>query len=363
MYSRIANRASFLYRANSVFWPESPIALSLLTRMSETMAGKPDEKTIAGSVNTRDGRAILHDGARPTVTKTKGTGSTDYDDERQRLEQQLTIEESQLEDAERARNASRLKTSELIARLAELPIVEPPNAIAAALPDGQLTQKFSTEQKLKLFRQLFRGREDVYPLRWQSKKTGASGYMPECSNKFVPGVCDIEQVRCHACPNRNYRPVTDNAILAHLKGKHVMGVYPLLPDDTCWFLAIDFDKDRWQNDIAAVRDTCQILNIPVCVERSRSGNGGHLWFFFSAAVPAREARKFGSHVLTETMSRYPDLSFESYDRLFPNQDTMPKGGLGNLIALPLQGASRSILSERKPRSASITSGISSKPEG
>jgi len=106
-------------------------------------------------------------------------------------------------------------------------------------------------------------------------------------------------------------------------------------------LAIDFDEDHWQDDIAAVRDTCQTLDIPVYVERSRSGNGGHLWFFFSAAVPAREARKLGSYLLTETMSRYPDLSFESYDRLFPNQDTMPKGGLGNLIALPLQGASRS----------------------
>lgn len=306
------------------------------------MAGKPDEKTTADRVNARDGLAILQDAStRPTVTKTKGTGSTNYDDERQLVEQQLTIEESQLEEAERVRSANRLRISELKAKLAELSIDEPPNATAAALLDGHLTQTFSTEQKLTIFRQLFRGREDVYPLRWQSKKTGASGYMPECSNKFVPGVCDIEHVRCHACPNRKYRPITDNAMLAHLKGQHVMGVYPLLPDDTCWFLAIDFDKDHWQADIAAVRNTCKTLDIPVYVERSRSGNGGHLWFFFSEAVPAHMARKLGSYLLTETMSRYPDLSFESYDRLFPNQDTMPKGGLGNLIALPLQGASRS----------------------
>ena len=128
------------------------------------MAGKPDEKTIAGSVNARDGLAILHDGARPTVTKTKGTGSTDYDDERQRLEQQLTIEESQLEKAERDQNANRLRILELKAKLAELSIAELPNATAAALPDGQLTQTFSTEQKLTIFRQLFRGREDVYPI-------------------------------------------------------------------------------------------------------------------------------------------------------------------------------------------------------
>jgi len=306
------------------------------------MAGKTKDANAGVRTDAVDGSSSSPDaGACPTVTKTKGTGSTCCNDERQRLEQQLTIEESQLEEAERARNGNRLRISELKAKLAELSIDEPPNATAAALLDGQLTQTFSTEQKLTIFQQLFRGREDVYPLRWQSKKTGASGYMPECSNKFVPGVCDIEQVRCHACPNRKYRPVTDNAMLAHLKGQHVMGVYPLLPDDTCWFLAIDFDKDRWQADIAAVHNTCKTLDIPVYVERSRSGNGGHLWFFFSEAVPAHMARKLGSYLLTETMSRYPDLSFESYDRLFPNQDTMPKGGLGNLIALPLQGASRS----------------------
>ena len=152
--------------------------------MSESMAGKPDEKTTADRVNARDGLAILQDAStRPTVTKTKGTGSTNYDDERQRLEQQLATEDSQFEEAERARNANRLRISELKAKLAELSIDEPPNATAAALPDGQLTQTFSTEQKLTIFRQLFRGREDVYPVRWQSKKSGASGYMPECSNK------------------------------------------------------------------------------------------------------------------------------------------------------------------------------------
>ena len=306
------------------------------------MAGKPEETTAAGGTDATDGLGPQRDaGIRPTVTKTRGTGAVAFEDERQRLEQQLTIEESQLEEAERARNANRLRISELKAKLAELSIDEPPNAIAAALPDGQLTQTFSTEQKLTIFRRLFRGREDVYPVRWASKKTGVSGYMPECSNKFVPGVCDIEHVRCHACAHRTYRPVTDHAILTHLKGQHVMGVYPLLPDDTCWFLAIDFDKDRWQPDIAAVRNTCRTLDVPVYIERSRSGNGGHLWFFFSEAVPAHMARKMGSYLLTETMSRYPGLSFASYDRLFPNQDTMPKGGFGNLIALPLQGASRS----------------------
>jgi superfamily II DNA or RNA helicase len=294
--------------------------------MSDSMAGKTKEANAGVRTDAVDDISSSPEaGAGPTVTKAKAIGSSGYDDERRRLERQLTVEESQLEEAERTRDA----------------IVEPPNAAAAALPDGQLTQTFSTEQKLTIFRRLFRGREDVYPVRWASKKTGASGYMPECANKFDRRVCDIEHVRCHACAHRAYRPVTDNTILTHLKGQHVMGVYPLLPNDTCWFLAIDFDKDRWQADIAAVRNTCRTLDIPVYIERSRSGNGGHLWFFFSEAVPAHMARKLGSYLLTETMSRYPRLSFASYDRLFPNQDTMPKGGFGNLIALPLQGASRS----------------------
>ncbi len=144
------------------------------------MAGKTKEANASVRTDALDDSSSSPDaGIRPTVTKTKGTGLTDYDDERRRLEQQLTIEESQLDQAERARNANRLRISELKAKLAELSIDEPPNATAAALLDGQLTQTFSTEQKLTIFRQLFRGREDVYPLRWQSKKTGASGYMPE----------------------------------------------------------------------------------------------------------------------------------------------------------------------------------------
>ncbi|MEO8624416.1 MAG: restriction endonuclease subunit R, partial [bacterium] len=130
--------------------------------------------------------------------------------------------------------------------------------------------------------------------------------------------------------------MTDATIVAHLKGRHVMGVYPMLPDDTCWFLAADFDETTWKEDVTAFVETCRQLGLHPAVERSRSGNGAHVWFFFSAPVAAATARTMGSYLITETMSRRHELSLGSYDRLFPNQDTMPRGGFGNLIALPLQ---------------------------
>ena len=115
-----------------------------------------------------------------------------------------------------------------------------------------------------------------------------------------------------------------------------MGVYPMLLDETCFFLAADFDKATWQDDVAAFLETCRQMNLPAALERSRSGRGGHIWFFFNEAVPATLARKLGAHILTETMERRPDIGLDSYDRFFPNQDTLPQGGFGNLIALPLQ---------------------------
>jgi superfamily II DNA or RNA helicase len=122
----------------------------------------------------------------------------------------------------------------------------------------------------------------------------------------------------------------------HLQGRHVIGVYPMLPDDTCWFLAADFDKETWMDDVAAFREICRNMNIPVAIERSRSGNGAHAWFFFAEPMPAATARTMGCYLITETMSRRHQLSMESYDRLFPSQDTLTKGGFGNLIALPFQ---------------------------
>jgi len=198
----------------------------------------------------------------------------------------------------------------------------------------------SPQEKVRLFRQLFRGRADVFPTRFVSRKTGKPGYAPACTNKFVRGVCELPKIKCGECPNQAFVPVDDAAVLAHLQGRHVMGVYPLLEDDTCWFLAVDFDKSTWTEDVLAFVATCRDVGLPAAVERSRSGNGAHVWFFFREPVPAVIARRMGCFLITETMSRRHELSMDSYDRLFPSQDTMPRGGFGNLIALPLQHGPR-----------------------
>jgi hypothetical protein len=127
---------------------------------------------------------------------------------------------------------------------------------------------------------------------------------------------------------------------SHLEGQFVFGIYPLRLDETCWFLAVDFDDGEWQKDISALREICAEFAIPVAVERSRSGNGAHAWFFFESPISAAIARRFGTSLLTYTMSKRHEITFKSYDRFFPNQDTMPKGCLGNLIALPLQKEAR-----------------------
>ena len=200
--------------------------------------------------------------------------------------------------------------------------------------------------KIALFRALFKGRDDVYPRRFESKKTGRAGYAPACGNEWVRGICEKPRIKCSDCPHRAFLAVTDDVIRWHLSGKDqaghdfVAGVYPMLRDETCYFLAMDFDKESWRDDVLVVMETCRHLQIPAALERSRSGNGGHVWLFFADAVPATLARKLGSFILTETMERRPELGLASYDRLFPNQDTLPKGGFGNLIALPMQKGPR-----------------------
>lgn len=134
---------------------------------------------------------------------------------------------------------------------------------------------------------------------------------------------------------RKLLPLTDDVLRQHLEGKQTIGVYPLLLDETCWFLAVDLDKKSWRDDAAAFLETCRELGASATLERSRSGDGGHIWIFFEHAIPAATARKLGSLILTRTMDRRHQLGMDSYDRFFPNQDTMPKGGFGNLIALPL----------------------------
>lgn len=196
-------------------------------------------------------------------------------------------------------------------------------------------ESLTVNQKVALFKQLFKGRADVFATRWQNSK-GRSGYSVACHNEWVPGICKKPDIKCSECPNRQHKALDDQAIYDHLTGKHIVGLYPLLPDNTCHLLAADFDKDGWQDTVKAMSEACRRYNIPHLVEISRSGNGAHLWVFFTDAVSARDARLLGFGLLDKAMEIHPNLSFESYDRLFPNQDVMPDGGFGNLIALPLQ---------------------------
>jgi len=203
----------------------------------------------------------------------------------------------------------------------------------------------SRQEKVSLFGDLFKGRADMFPKRWENGKTGKSGYSPACANEWKPTICEKPRIKCGDCKFRSFIPVNDTVIANHLAGKDtqgnrpadfVIGVYPLMQDERCWFLAVDFDKASWQLDVGAFSAACQENGIPYSVEISRSGKGAHVWLFFSSPVLALEARKLGTYLLTQAMDKHPELGFESYDRLFPNQDTMPKGGFGNLIALPLQ---------------------------
>ena len=233
--------------------------------------------------------------------------------------------------------ALRAENARLIALLEAHGIAwrSPPRTPPARVSE-QGTPGLSTREKVALFRRLFRGRDDVYPVRWESKPTGKSGYTPACANEWRAGVCDKRRVKCADCGHRVLIPLTDSVIYDHLAGKLTIGVYPLLDDDTCHFLAVDFDDADWRADARAFAQSCEELGVPVALEISRSGEGAHAWIFFADRVPAREARRLGSALISHTCARTRQLTLVSYDRLFPNQDTLPKGGFGNLIALPLQ---------------------------
>lgn len=253
------------------------------------------------------------------------------------LRQAIAEEEARLARIEKEREEALAKLQKLKDGLAAEVSVPAP---LKPVPSGNLpfpSRPPSTHaEKVVLFRSLFRGRENVFPRLWENTKTGRMGYAPACSNEWVAGVCRKPRVKCGSCSHRAFLPVTDQVVLDHLQGRHVIGVYPLLTDETCFFLAADFDGPSWQEDMTAFAATCQKIGIPPAIERSRSGKGAHAWFFFSGPVPASVARQMGCHLLTETMATRHQLAMSSYDRLFPNQDTMPSGGFGNLIALPLQ---------------------------
>jgi superfamily II DNA or RNA helicase len=207
---------------------------------------------------------------------------------------------------------------------------------AAVVAQEAEPSRLSTTEKVALFRRLFRGRTDVYPVRWESRASGKSGYTPVCANEWRAGVCEKPRIKCGDCSYRLLIPLSDAVIYDHLAGEHTVGVYPLLEDDTCYFLAVDFDEADWRDDARAFMQSCKDLGVPAALEISRSGKGARTWVFFASRVFARDARRLGTTIISHTCARTRQLRLESYDRLFPNQDTMPKGGFGNLIALPLQ---------------------------
>jgi len=206
-------------------------------------------------------------------------------------------------------------------------------------PQPGIPDQLDPMEKIRLFVSLFKGREDVYAKRWQNRE-GRAGYAPVCRNEWKSGLCRKPSVKCFDCQHQAYDALDEKVIEAHLRGNIVIGLYPLRRDDLCHLLAIDFDEQGWQQDCTALREVCVAFDVPVALERSRSGNGSHAWFFFVDPIPASLARKFGSALLTCAMSRRHELTFKSYDRFFPNQDTLPRGGFGNLIALPLQKTAR-----------------------
>ncbi|MBL7178848.1 MAG: DEAD/DEAH box helicase family protein [Desulfobacterales bacterium] len=249
-------------------------------------------------------------------------------------------------DAKRERLLKQIETLTSLRR-EEARIDKTESSFIPSIYKPAIANSSSEEDKIALFRSLFRGREDIFPKRFESLRSAKSGYQPACRNEWIRGICKKPKVKCNECENRDFLPVTDEVIKSHLLGvdlqnkskrNFTIGIYPLLLDETCWFLAIDFDKESWIKDVSAFLDTCEYYKVPASLERSRSGNGGHIWIFFSEPIQAQLARKLGSFLITETMEHRPEIGFESYDRFFPSQDTMPQGGFGSLIALPLQKA-------------------------
>ncbi len=248
-------------------------------------------------------------------------------------------------------NANHEKCQETVGMPLELMAVESPerasgDKIITEKDSVDLIDKFSLPaEKIALFMSLFDGRRDVYALRRHSKRFDNAYYMPACRNEYRSGICGKPKQKCGNCTKRDFIPLGAEVVRAHLtnkdeNGNGIVGIYPLLPDETCRFLALDFDGAEWKEDVTALRRVCEENEIPCAVERSRSGDGAHFWFFFESPLPALLARRFGSLLITQAMNRRHEIRFASYDRMFPNQDTIPKGGFGNLIALPLQGGPR-----------------------
>jgi hypothetical protein len=203
-----------------------------------------------------------------------------------------------------------------------------PSLLAEARPRGSVDESSSDSDKVALLMSLFGARSDVYATRWENTSTGKTGWSPARQGGWSGS---------HR--RQDYLPLTEEVFAAHLRGRATIGIYPLLPGDTCTLLACDFDKGTWVLDGLAYLDACHTTGVPAVLERSRSGNGGHVWVFFDGPVPATEARSLGAALLRQAMTTRAELDLASYDRFFPSQDFLPRAGFGNLIALPLQSVS------------------------
>jgi len=271
-----------------------------------------------------------------------------------------TYEELIIERNELVQRVQQLQTENRILRERlgigedEAIVVASPNTDTKLLNEPSPTQllppsNLSLQEKVVLFQSLFRGREDVFARRWFSRSSNKSGYQPVCANEWRHPLCDKKKHKCADCPNRQFASLTYDDIYRHLEGKDedgrdVIGLYAVLQDNTCYFLCADFDDKNcghgYQSDVLSYVDVCKDWGLQPSIERSRSGNGAHVWLFFETPILAAKARRLGSAILTEATNRDGKMSFKSYDRFFPNQDTLPEGGLGNLVALPLQGHAR-----------------------
>jgi superfamily II DNA or RNA helicase len=246
-----------------------------------------------------------------------------------------------LADSQRLRDEVRQLKEILVRSGIQLPAAEndqPERRRWLPSPDevAQVGTLTDNQTKITLIRSLFRGREDVYAERWRTKD-GTWAYRPAGKKNWLAVLSSRpEDHRRVDRETRTLYEITDEVVKQHLTGKKTIGIYPLLVDETCWLLAADFDKTTWQEDSLAFIATCHSAGIPAYLERSRSGNGGHAWIFFERPIAAVLVRKMGCALLTQTMERRHQVGLDSYDRFFPNQDTLPKGGFGNLIALPLQ---------------------------
>jgi hypothetical protein len=305
-------------------------------------------QSFAFPTSTTTGRTCLHYSlSRFILGGTEGAGRKSQVADKSDIEADLAWVRARLADLDAERHELQREMKALEVRFAS---ETTPAVTDSSFENAPVTNTSPSYEKVELFRRLFAGRPDVFPVRWENRKTGRSGYSPACANEWVKGICRKPKIKCGDCPHKKFIPPDEGVMEKHLRGgdgrsgDFVVGVYPLLPGDTCWFLAADFDKASWAEDANALLETCRANGVPAGLERSRSGNGGHVWIFFSEPVAARVARQLGSVLITETMERRPEIGFASYDRLFPNQDSMPLGGFGNLIALPLQSTARCLTS-------------------